>query len=290
MASPAPRVAPIVVPERWDPPGRPEGASAAVQDAFRQTQFQLGGDLRLLSAGMNLQIQIVKDSSGSAYRTLPLAAMIIYWSRAFLAISEAAHALARAAYPVCPALVRAACEAIAAEYQSGGEEQPLFREWLAEAMHPNEQQRATEVGLGHYFAGSTLVNNERLGATYRTAAEFSRQHFGVSVLEVAAESNRQRIAATFADQTFHFAWAQLVLGWLLTLADVQLALAVDVDSPFHASAETRAAVQTFSEQVHTLLENSGRCRIEEVSEDGNRRLIVVNFRRQSSGAPLRMLL
>ncbi len=290
MADAAPRVAPIVFPERWDPPGRPEGAGPSVQDGFRQTQFQLGGDLRLLTEGMNLQIQVVKASSGSAYRTLPLAAMLSYWSRAFLALSEAAHALSRAAYPVCPVLVRAACEAIAAEHQSGGEEQPLFREWLAEAMHPNEQQHATEVGLGHYFAGSTLVSNERLGATYRAAAEFSRQHFGVTLLEVAPESNRQRIAVTFADQTFHFAWAQLVLGWLLTLCDIQLTLALEAGSPFNVPAETRAAASQFSGRVRALLDNANRCRVEEIAEDGGRRLVVVNFRRQSSGAPVRMLL
>jgi hypothetical protein len=285
-----PRVAPILFPDHWDLPGRPDGAGPSVQDAFRQAQFQLGADLRLLSEGMNLQLQAIRDSSGSADRTPALAAMVMYWSRAFLAMSEAAHSLSRAAYAVCPALVRAACEAIAAEAQSGGEEQPLFREWLAEAMHPNEQHHATEVGLGHYFAGSTLVNNERLGATYRAAAEFSRQHFGVTLLEVAPESNRQRIAATFADQTFHFAWAQLVLGWLLTLCDLELALAMEPSSPFHLSAETSTAVKGYAMRIETLLESDHRCRAEEVIEEGGRRLVIVNFRRQSSGAPVRMLL
>jgi hypothetical protein len=290
MASAAPRVAPIVFPERWDGPGRPDGASASIQDAFRQTQFQLGGDLRVLAEGMNLQLQVIKDSSPSTYRTLPLAAMAIYWSRAFLAMSEAAHAVSRAAYPVCPVLVRAACEAIAAGYQSGGEEQPLFREWLSEAMHPNEQHHALEVGLGHYFAGSTLVNNGPLGATYRAAAEFSRQHFGASLIEIAPESNRQRIAVTFADQTFHFGWAQLVLGWLLTLCAVQLTVALDAASPFHATLETRAATDDFLDRARRALETSGRCRVEEIMDEGSRRLIVANFRRQSSGAPVRILL
>jgi hypothetical protein len=244
----------------------------------------------LLAEGMNLQLQVIKDSSPSAYRTLPLAAMVLYWSRAFLALSEAAHALSRAAYPSCPILIRAACEAIAAEYQSGGEEQPLFLAWLAESMHPNEEHRATEIGLGQYFAGSTIVAHEQLGATFRAAAEFSRQHFGVTLLAVAPESNRQRIAATFADQTFHFAWAQLVLGWLLMLCAVQLELALGSGSPFHASEETRTSYAGFRDRSAQALGNSARCRVEELIEVGSRRFIVVNFRRQSSGAPVRILL
>src|SRR5712692_4673226 len=98
MAGKLPRVAPVLFPERWDPPAKQEGALLGISDAFRQTQFQLGPDLRLLAEGMNLQLQVVKDSSPSRYRTLPLAVMVMYWSRAFLATSETAHALSRGSY------------------------------------------------------------------------------------------------------------------------------------------------------------------------------------------------
>src|SRR5947209_4437179 len=121
MSSDTPRVAPVVFPERWDPPGKPDPASAPIVDAFRQTQFQLGGDLRLLSEGMNLQLQVVKDSYPSHYRTLPLAVMTMYWSRAFLALSDTAVALSRGSYASGPLLIRGACEAIAAENQASGE-------------------------------------------------------------------------------------------------------------------------------------------------------------------------
>jgi hypothetical protein len=289
-ASAPPRVAPVLFPDRWDPPTKPDGALPGITDAFRQTQFQLGADLRLLADGMNLQLQVVKDSSASRFRTTPLAVMVMYWSRAFLAMSDAVHAVSRGSYASCPALVRAACEAISAENQTGDEEHQLFLGWLAEALVPNEQHRATEIGLGNYFASSTLASHERLGATFRAAADFSRQHFGVTLLEVAPESNRQRLAATFADQSFHFGWAQLILGWLLSLCRVQLALALDAGSPFFATEETTQAAASFSERCDGVLNVSGRCRVEEIEQDGERRLLVLNWRRQSSGAPVRILL
>src|SRR6266516_3732281 len=115
MTSSTPRVAPVLFPERWDPPAKPpDRALPGIIDAFRQTQFQLGGDLRLLADGMNLQLRVIGDSSHSRYRTLPLAVMVMYWSRAFLAFSEAAQATCHGAYAVCPVLVRAACVAVSA--------------------------------------------------------------------------------------------------------------------------------------------------------------------------------
>jgi hypothetical protein len=290
MSMPLPRVAPIVFPDRWDPPGKPDAASAAITDAYRQTQFQLGADLRLLSEGMNLQLQIVKDSYPSQYRSLPLAVMTMYWSRAFLAVNDGALALSRGSYASCPLLIRGACEAIAAENQSGGEEHELFLAWLSETLQPNEQQRATEVGMGNYFAGSTLASNARLGSIFRAAAEFSRQHFGVTLLETAPESSRQRLAATFADQTFHFGWAQLVLGWMLSICLVQLELVLQAGSPFHAEEERRAAASAFLERASGALESPTRCRVEELVENGTRRYLLHNFRRQSSGAPQKLFL
>jgi hypothetical protein len=289
MSTALPRVAPIVFPERWDLPGKPDPALPSIADAYRQTQFQLGPDLRLLSEGMNLQLQIVKDSSPSQHRTLPLAVMVMYWSRAFLAISDATSALCRGSYPSCPLLIRGACEAIAAERQSGGEEHELFLAWLAETLQPNEQHRANEIGMGNYYAGSTLAANDRLGAVFRAAAEFSRQHFGVTLLETASESNRQRIAATFADQTFHFGWAQLVLGWMLTLCQAQIELAIG-EAPLAASENARQEASRFSERSTTAINDPNRCHIEEILEGGTRRYLVQNFRRQSTGAPLKLLL
>lgn len=287
---PPQRISPIVLPDRWDLPGRPEGASSVIQDAYRQTQFQLGGDLRLLAEGMNAQIAAARDAYPSRYRTFPLAAMTMYWSRAFLAIGDACLLVTRGSYPSCPALARAACEAISAETQAGGSEQEAFLGWLRQALNPNEERHATEVGLGAYFAGSTLAANAALGAVYRASGELSRQHFGVTLMETAPESNRQKLSVTFADQSFHFGWAQLILGWLLALCRVQLELVAVSDSPFKLSDETRSTVAAFDAKANAALAAPQRCRVEEITEAGSRRLLVHDFRRQSGGAPRKLLL
>ena len=287
---PPQRVSPLIIPERWDLPSKPEAALPAILDAYRQTQFQLGADLRLLADGMNLQLRVLGDSHPSKYRTFPLAAMAMYWSRAFLALSDTVLLLTRGAYSSCPALVRAACEAISAETQAGGEEQPQFLEWLAGSLHPNEEHHATEVGLGIYFAGSTLASNPLLGPTFRAAGELSRQHFGVTLVQSAPESNRQRLAVAFADQSFHFGWAQLILGWQLCVIRAQLDLCLSDGSPFYVLEETRAAVAAFTNRVEQALAAPQRCAIEEFSEGGNRRFLIQNFRRQSGAAPRKLLL
>jgi hypothetical protein len=289
MSNAYPRMAPPVVAERWDPPAKPDGSLPSIADAYRQTQFQLGGDLRLLAEAMNLQLQAVRESSGSRNRTLRMAVTMMYWSRAFLSLSEAATALTRGAYPVCPLLVRGACEAIAAQIQAGGDEHTLFLSWVEQTLVPNERHRGTDIGVGNYFAGSTLTRDQ-LGPTYRAAAELSRQHFGATLVEVAPESNRQRIAPTFADQSFHFGWAQLVLGWLLKLCSVELELITANIGPAPTSDATREAAASIVERIAKLIADSNRCKIEELDDEGVRRFVVQNFRRQSGGAPTRLLL
>jgi hypothetical protein len=289
MTNTYPRMAPPVIAGRWDLPAKPDGSLPPIADAYRQTQFQLGSDLRLLAEAMNLQLQAVRESSGSHNRTLQMAVTLMYWSRAFLALSEAAAAVSRGAYPVCPLLVRGACEAAAAQIQAGGDEHPLFLSWVEQSLTPNERHRGTDIGLGNYFAGSTLTRDQ-LGPTYRASAELSRQHFGATLVEVASESNRQRIAPTFADQSFHFGWAQLVLGWLLRLCCVELELYVGNSGPATASDATREAAASIIARGTALLTEPNRCRIDELDDEGVHRFVVQNFRRQSGGAPSRLLL
>src|SRR5579871_6727104 len=52
MTQPSPRISPVIFPQTWELPGRPEQGPAAALDAFRQTEFVLKGDLRLLHEGM----------------------------------------------------------------------------------------------------------------------------------------------------------------------------------------------------------------------------------------------
>jgi hypothetical protein len=284
------RVAPLVIPEGWAAPERPQGAAPEVQDAYRQLTFQLASELRLFTEGMNLQVRIMRDSSGSRYRTLRLAAMSMYWSRAFQALADAAMLASRGSYASCPALVRGACEAIAAEIQAGGEEHGAFVAWLNTALAPNERHRATDIGLGTFLAGSTLATEPLLGSIYRATAELSRTHFGATIAEVAPESNRERLLVTFADRTFHYGWAQLILDWLIALSLVQLRLASAETSPFGLADETRAAYNGFASRAGQAIADPSHCAVQEIMEDGQRRFLIVNFRRQSTGAPRKLLL
>lgn len=288
---PAHRIAPVIAPESWELPGRPEGASAAVQDAYRQTSFQLGGDLRLLHEGMNLQLRIVHDSHPSRYRSHALAAALMPWSRAFLAVSDAALLITRGSYPSCPALVRAACEYVAASAQLGRAELPAFLEWLGTALGPDEAHKAINIGMGQFFAGSTIAADPRLGVIYRAASEMARPHLGAGLLMTAPESNQQRLAVTFADQGFHFGWAQLLLGWLLALCRSQLRLVTDEgDAVFNVTDEVRSVVGDWSGRVDATLDDAARCALEPIDDAGGPRWLVHNFRRQAGGAPRRFLL
>lgn len=290
-AEPTHRVAPVTAPDSWELPGRPEGAAAAVQDAFRQTGFQLGADLRLLHEGMNLHLRLVADSHPARYRTHALAAALMSWSRAFMNISDAVTLITRGSYAGCPALVRSAGECIAASTQLRAEELPAFREWLAGGLRPDERFKATAVGIGQFFAGSTVAADPRFSTVYRAASELSRPHIGAALLLTAPESNAQRLAVTFADQSFHFGWAQLTLGWLLALCAVQARLVLqDGGDVFNITAETREAMVGWITRTHAALDDPTRCSIEPVNDDGDQRWLVHNFRRQAAGAPRRLLL
>jgi hypothetical protein len=212
------------------------------------------------------------------------------WSRAFLALSDAASAILNGSYGSVAPLARMACECIAAAHQAHTEEQPAFREWLAGAMKPDEQHKATDITIGQFMAGSTIVSEEDLGAVYRAASELARPHFGVSATIVAAESNQQKLAVTFADQSFHFGWAQLTLGWLLRIGDVQLRLAQTPGAPYNVTDDLSDAASNWSGRVHNLLDQPDRCRIEEISAGLNRRWLIHNFRRQAGSAPRRLML
>lgn len=291
MAEPGKRVAPVIVAERWQRPGRPpEEALPAVQDAYRQTGFQLGGDLRLVDEGMNQYLNVVRDSSGSATRSHPLAAALLHGSRAFLALADAVTATVYASYSSVPSLVRQACEGIAASHQAHTEEQQTYQDWLAGALTPNDTWKATEVTLGAFFAGSTLAAEPDLGSVYRAASEFARPHFGVALTLVAPESNGQRVAVTFGDRAFHYGWAQIQLGWTLQLLAAQFRLAQTPGAPYVINEERVASSAAWAEQVQRLLSQPDRCRIEGEADDGGRRWLISGFRRQAGGAPRRLLL
>jgi hypothetical protein len=287
---PSQRVSAIAFPEPWALPGKPEAsASSAVQHSYRQSTFLLGEDLRLFEEGMSLQLRIANDSAHSSFRKHPYGALVGLWSRTFLALSDSCALLMRGSYASCPPLARAACEQIAAQQQLQAGEMDQYLEWLAGNLVPNEEHKATDVGLGHYFAGETLAGDERLRRVYRPASDLGRPNFGATLLLVGPESNHQRLALTFADPSFHLGWAELVLGWLLALCERQLAVVVHAKGMFAVHDDAHRSYAELARRVDQTLAKPERCRIEEVADGNYKRYLVHNFRRASGGAPKRML-
>ncbi len=292
LPTPGQRVSGIDFPQQYRQPGKPDdAASVAAHDAYRQTQFVLGADLRLFAEGMELQLRILNDSAHSRYRTHSYAAIVGTWSRAYAAIADACLLVTRGSYASAPNLARSACELIAVEYQLHEEEMDEFTGWLLGHLKPDEAHKAFDVGLGHYFAGTTLAADGQLRAVYRAASDLGRPNFGATLLEIGAESNNTRLAYTFDDASFHIGWAEIELGWLLRLCERQLAVAAHLRDVLNITDETHAAVATYARRVQDALDNKSRARMEEVeSADGFKRWLVHNFRRQPSAAPKKMLL
>jgi hypothetical protein len=287
--APTQRVSAIPFPTSYALPPKFEGPASA-QDAHRQTTFVLKNDLRLFSDGMNLQLRILRDSSHSSFRKHPYAALLGIWSRTYSALSDGCLLATRASYESCPPLVCAASEFIAAQQELHAGGMPLFNGWLSGALRPDEEHKATSIGMGHLSVEEVLASDARLGAIYRPATELARPNFGATLLAVGPESNNQRLALAFADTTFHVGWAELTLGWLLALCERQLAVALHANDIFAIYDGTHAAYATFAQEVGVALARSDRCHIEEIDVDGEERYLVHNFRRQPSGAPRKWLL
>lgn len=291
LPTPGQRVSGIPLPDAYALPGKPDDAAgAAVHDAYRQTQFVLGGDLRLFAEGMGLQLAILRDSSHSSYRTHVYAAVVSTWSRAYMAMADGCMLVTRGSYSSVPNLVRSACEMIAVEHQVKHEELGEYVGWLISHMKPDEEHKAFDAGLGHFFAGTTIAADPELRMVYRAASDLGRPNFGATLLLTAPESNNARLAYTFADASFHVAWAEIELGWLLRLCERQLAVAAHMRDAFNVTDETHGAVATYARRVEETLDNPSRGRIEEVEEGNMKRWLVHNFRRQPSGAPKKWLL
>ncbi len=283
---PALRIGPFLFPERYDLPQRPPaGSSLPVLDSFRQTQFLLANDLTLFQQAMSLQLQVVAASQKR--RTYPTAALLGLWSRAFAYLVDACLLLHRGAYVSCPPLVRAACDAVAAQRSLLTSDMSEYLQWATDALRQNRQLAALEIALGRYRAGSVLAQDERLGALYRLATDLCQPHFGATTLQVAPETNLQRMSIAFADNAFHLGWAELILGWLLALAETQLATALAAPEALVVPEATRAEGERLGSEIRHTLANPRRCHAQEV-EGG--RYLIHNFRRAPSGAPKKILL
>ena len=280
---PSPKIAPYTFPERYELAGRPTDASPTVQDAHRQSQFLLVPDLSLFERAMNLQLAIVAASAKK--RNPETAALLGFWSRTFAYLSDASMLLSRASYTACPPLLRAACDCIAAQRSLLAEGFAEYNQWLATALEKDREHAASRIEMGRYRAGSVLADDERLGIAYRLLTDLAMPHFGSTVLQTAPDSNQQKLALTFADNLFHLGWAELIVGWLLLLADAQIETALAA-TEFEAGDALREDAARLQKEMSQALASSRRCRVEELG-DGQR--LIHNFRRTVSGAPKRVL-
>jgi hypothetical protein len=291
LPTPGQRVSGIDFPEGYVLPGKPADSDpAGVQDAYRQSQFVLAKDLRLFREGMDLQLRILRDSSHSRYRTHTYAAVVSSWSRAFGGLADACTLAMRGSYASVPNVVRSACEMIAAEYQVHREEMGEFVGWMLGHFRPDDERKAFDVGLGHYFAGSTLAADDMLRGVYRASSDLGRPNFGATLLFAGPESNNARLAYSFADSAFHVGLAEIELGWLIRLCERQVAVAVHMDDVLNITPETHAAYNDYAQRVQQHLADPSRARLEEIDVDNFKRWLVHNLRRQPSGAPKKMLL
>jgi hypothetical protein len=290
IAEPPQRVSGMRVPESWRLPGKLEGLTPAAEDAWRQTGFLLGDDLRLLEAGLALQAQLAAAGYTPTARTMRMAAFASLWSRAFSSTSDAATLVRRGAYQSALPLLRQAVEHVAAQSQLGSELN-TFRRWAHEAYGRDADTRAEDIGLGHFFGGEAIAADAELRTIYRAASDFARPNFGPTALFVAAEASHARYPLVFADEAFHLGWAQLLLGWALRIDANQLHVALHLREHFPTADATRGEAVAHARAVDAHLAQPNRCRLEEhVDAAGRRRHLIVDFRRRPADAARRLLL
>lgn len=287
---PPQRVSGMRVPEGRALAGKPPGLPPPADDAWRQTGFLLGEDLRLIEAGLDVQARLAASGYAPAARTMEMAALASLWSRALLCCSDAAALVRRGAYQSAVALVRQAIEHLAAQIALPSEFE-AFHGWARGAYARHEQARAEDVGLGHYFAGEAIAADEHLRAVYRAASDLGRPNFGPAALFAAAGAGPRKYPLVFADEAFHLGWAELLTGWLLRVGAAQIGAALDQPSRFPAPRALRGEAASHVREAEARLLDGERCRLEEhADESGRRRMLIAGFRRRPGDAPKRLLL
>lgn len=290
LRPPPQRISPITFPS--EPPilAKPrDDEPQSRRDAFRETSFALQPDLRWLRGAFALQRRIVEQSYGSKYRNRRYASALMFWSRVYSAGFEALQLTCRAAYSSALPLMRATMEWLGAEQAVVGEEQVEFEDWLRDAWSNHAEQHATAIGMGQYMAGQQIAMAPETAEAYRAVAELSRSHFGASALLSADRSHATRLLVNWGDEEFHLGWAQLLLGWQITIQDRQSRFAVG-SGLFGVESADRQEYQRLHRQIESLLNDPRRCHATWVVDSGRQRLLIENYRRQPSGAPKRLLL
>ena len=270
-------------PDRYILPGKPSGGPAAALDAYKQTQFLLGDDLRLFEQAMNLQLAVV--AANKKARSTAAGALFTLWSRTYSHLSDACTLMCSGAYLSCSPLLRTALDCIAVQRSLIAEGFAEYEEWAESAVRQAKAQQALAFELGRYRAASVLVEDAGLSSTYRVLTNLSMPHFGSTALLVAPETGLERMGISFADSAFHLGWAELTMRWLLLLVRTQLETLADQSALPLGDGESDA-ISRLRTRITSALASSKRCRTEEL--DG--RFLFHNFRRTASGQPKRVLL
>lgn len=268
---------------------RPAAGSEGSTDAHRQTGFLLRAECDLVVQGLELEGAIASASTGAKSRTQLLAASLGLWSRAWLARLAALHAVEWGNYVSAIALIRAA-----ADYQAsmlyvlrdGGAE---WQAWLNNGgVSLAADVHATEFRLHAFRAAEVLAAHETLGPVYRVATDLSLSHFGSTLLAAGNESGPDRVLMTFGDRDFHFGLAEVCLGWLAALGDAMAGALEEFPAVF--TLPDAGALGAWRREAAGIVVETGRCRIEIVERDGEKRYLVHNWTREPRSAPKRLLL
>ena len=278
-----PRVLIAALPERYALPARPTGSPVAARDAHRQTTFLLGAELAAFEAAMNVQLRIV--AANSKAKGPPAAALFSLWSRTFGHLADACTLMASGSYASCPPLLRAALDCLAAQRSMVEDRFEQYGEWIASAVSQDREQNALAIDCGHFRAASVLIEDKELGALYRLFSDLTMPHVGATLFLVAPETSLQKAPVGFADSSFHLGWAELITGWLLRLASLQIEITA-TSGVFTLDKTLTMDAESVQREIRTALDNKRRCHVEVI--DG--RYFFRNFRRAPSGQPKRVIL
>jgi hypothetical protein len=284
VSNPALKFALSGYPERYVLPRRPADAQKTTLDAYRQTQFLLSEDLAWFERAMNCQLGIVAANRKS--RDPHVAMLSAYWARVFHCLSATCSAVCFGSYSSCPPLIRTACDCLAAQRALIADGFADQDEWIPTAVSRATADGALAIDIGRFRAASVLAEDETLGRLYRIVSELSMPSFGGTVLQTSPDTTADRASISFAEGSFHLAWAQLCLGWLLTLSSAQLQTTAE-SQLFVIDERLIGEIEQIAEGVRTTLGAPQRCHVEEHDDGG---FLFHNYRRTAGGQPKRVLL
>jgi len=278
---------PRVFPEAAGAPRPAAGSPGA--DAHRQAGFVLGNEVDSVLLGLELEGEVAAASAGSKFRTQPTASGLAMWSRSWLSRLEALHAVQCGNYTASFPLLRAAADYEAAGLALLDVSKEEWTEWLAEGgIGLAAAAHATEFKLHAFRSAETLAANPALADVYRIATDLSLPHFGATALLAASESTAERMAVTFGDRDFHLGLAEIALGLLLSLGTIRVA-ALAAHPAVFAPRQDDAFAKWLAGATKAI-DRADRCRVTAHDDDGERRHLIVNWRRTPSAAAKRMLL